>query len=157
MWIRKNTFHDDVNKWKKILVTGPLCGEFTGERWIPLTQASDTELWCFLGSAPQKHSWVNNRDAGDLTCHRAHYDVTVMGEVLIKIQSLSLTEIRLKVWATQLIKNILFGTQQYNCPLQWRHNGRDSVSNNQSHDCLLNRFFRRRSKKTSKLRLTGLC
>ena len=41
--------------------------------------------------------------------------------------------------------------------LQWRHNGRDSVSNNQPHGCLLNRLFRRRSKKTSKLRVTGLC
>ena len=41
--------------------------------------------------------------------------------------------------------------------LQWRHNGRDSVSNHQPHDCLLNRLFRRRSKKTSKLRVTGLC
>ena len=39
----------------------------------------------------------------------------------------------------------------------WRHNGRGSVSNHQPHDCLLNRLFRRRSKKTSKLRVTGLC
>ena len=31
--------------------------------------------------------------------------------------------------------------------LQWRHNGHDSVSNHQPHDCLLNRLFRRRSKK----------
>ena len=41
--------------------------------------------------------------------------------------------------------------------LPWLHNGRDSVSNHQPHDCLLNRPFRRRSKKTSKLRVTGLC
>ena len=41
--------------------------------------------------------------------------------------------------------------------LQWRHNGGDSVSNHQPHDCLLNRLFRSRSKKTSKLRVTGLC
>ena len=41
--------------------------------------------------------------------------------------------------------------------LQWRHNGHDSVSNHQPHDCLLNRLFRRRSKKASKLRVTGLC
>ena len=41
--------------------------------------------------------------------------------------------------------------------LQRRHNGRASVSNHQPHDCLLNRLFRRRSKKTSKLRVTGLC
>ena len=42
-------------------------------------------------------------------------------------------------------------------PLQWRHNGRECVSNHQPHDCLLNRLFNRRSKKTSKLRVTGLC
>ena len=41
--------------------------------------------------------------------------------------------------------------------LQWRHNGHDGVSNHQPHDCLLNRLFRRRSKKTSKLRVTSLC
>ena len=41
--------------------------------------------------------------------------------------------------------------------LLWRHNGRGSVSNHQPYDYLLNRFFRRRSKKTSKLRDTGLC
>ena len=41
--------------------------------------------------------------------------------------------------------------------LWWRHNDHDSVSNHQPHECLLNRLFRRRSKKTSKLRVTGLC
>ena len=41
--------------------------------------------------------------------------------------------------------------------LRWRHNDHDSVSNHQPHGCLLNRLFRRRSKKTSKLRVTGLC
>ena len=40
---------------------------------------------------------------------------------------------------------------------RWRHNGPDSVSNHQPHYCLLNRLFRRRSKETSKLRVTGLC
>ena len=41
--------------------------------------------------------------------------------------------------------------------LQWRHNWGDGVSNHQPHDCLLNRLFRRRSKKTSMLRVSGLC
>ena len=41
--------------------------------------------------------------------------------------------------------------------LPWRHNGRDSFSNQQSHDCLHNRLFRHISKKTSKLRVRGLC
>ena len=34
-------------------ITGHLCGEFTGHRWIPLTKASDAGLWCFLWSAPE--------------------------------------------------------------------------------------------------------
>ena len=41
--------------------------------------------------------------------------------------------------------------------LQWHHNDHDIVSNHQPHGCFLNRLFRRRSKKTSKLRVTGLC
>ena len=41
--------------------------------------------------------------------------------------------------------------------LQWRHNGRECVWNHQPRDCLLSRLFRRRSKKLSKLRVTGLC
>ena len=41
--------------------------------------------------------------------------------------------------------------------LQWRHNGRDGISTHQPHHCLLNRLLRRTSKKTSKLRVTGLC
>ena len=44
-----------------------------------------------------------------------------------------------------------------NSALLWRHNGRGSVSNHQPRDCLLNRLFRCGSKKTSKLRVTGLC
>ena len=53
-------------------VTGHLCEEFTGHLCIPLTKASDAELRCFIWST------INNREAGDLKCHRAHYDVTVM-------------------------------------------------------------------------------
>ena len=42
-------------------------------------------------------------------------------------------------------------------PLQWHHNGYNGVSNHQRIDCLLNRLFRHRSKKTPKLHVTGLC
>ena len=41
--------------------------------------------------------------------------------------------------------------------LHWCHNDHDGVSNHQPHGCLLSCLFRRRSKKTSKLRVTGLC
>ena len=40
--------------------------------------------------------------------------------------------------------------------LQWRHKERDGVSNHQLYDCLLNRLLRRKSKKTPKIRVTGL-
>ena len=63
-------------------VTGPLCGEFTGHWWIPLTKASDSELWCSLCSAPWINSWVNNRETGDLRRHCTHYDVIVMDHLL---------------------------------------------------------------------------
>ena len=34
-------------------VTGHLCGEFTGLRWIPRTKASDAELWYYLWSTSE--------------------------------------------------------------------------------------------------------
>ena len=42
-------------------------------------------------------------------------------------------------------------------PLQWRHDERDGVPNYHRLDHLLSHLFTRRSKKTSKLRVTGLC
>ena len=41
-------------------------------------------------------------------------------------------------------------------PLRWRLNEPDGVPNHQRHDGLLNCLFRRKSKKTSKLRVNGL-
>ena len=43
-------------------VTGHLCGEFTGPRWIPHTKASDAELWDVIFDLPlnkrlSKQSW----------------------------------------------------------------------------------------------------
>ena len=65
------------------------------------------------------------------------------------------------------ISNILSWLHMYKLPLttikhvhyslQWHHNKHDGVSNHQPHECLLNCLFRRRSKKASKLRVTGLC
>ena len=49
------------------------------------------------------------------------------------------------------------GPWRENLSLQCRHDERNGVPNHQLHDCLLKRLIRRRSKKTSKLRVTGLC
>ena len=56
-----------------------------------------------------------------------------------------------KISIQQLEFVILIGT----VTLQWRHNEHDGVSNHWRLECLVNRLFRRRSKKTSKLRVTG--
>ena len=53
-----------------------------------------------------------------------------------------------------LLATTMYFTRQ---PLRWRHNDHAGVSNHQPHGCLLNRLFGRRSKKTSKPRVTGLC
>ena len=42
------------SNWNVFRVTGPLWGEFSGHRWIPLTKASDEELWCFHWHAPEQ-------------------------------------------------------------------------------------------------------
>ena len=63
-------------------------------------------------------------------------------------------------WITLLCHQYtVFSISHKNCSrsLHWRHNDHDGVSNHQPNDYLLNRLFRRRSKKTSKLRVTGLC
>ena len=51
----------------------------------------------------------------------------------------------------------LFNHEYYGSPLQWHNNECDGVSNHRHLDGLLNHLFRHRSKKTSKLRVTGLC
>ena len=59
-------------------------------------------------------------------------------------------------WSLLEIHRLSVDSQQKCQSLHWRHNGHDWVSNHQPYDCSLNRLFRRRSKKTSKLRATGL-
>ena len=54
IWNSLSKFHCGQLNGIIFLVTGPLCGELTGHRWIPLTKASDAEIWCFLWSAPNK-------------------------------------------------------------------------------------------------------
>ena len=43
-----------ASKGKIFHVTGPLWGESTGYRWLPLTEASDMEHWYFLWPAPEQ-------------------------------------------------------------------------------------------------------
>ena len=80
-----NLNRDVVIKWKHFRVTGPLCGEFIGHWWIPLTKASGVELLVFSLICAWTNGWVNNRYAGDLRRHRAHWCVTVMISSLLQV------------------------------------------------------------------------
>ena len=61
------------------------------------------------------------------------------------------------VYVKCILSVLLFENLLSHTSLQWRHNGSDSVSNHQPRECLLSRLIRCISKKTSKLRVTGLC
>ena len=63
----------------------------------------------------------------------------------------------LEGWMSIVGMNLSRPGIKHHHPLQWRHHEHGGVSNHQPHDCLLNRLFRHRSKKTSKLRVTVLC
>ena len=81
-------------------------------------------------------------------CHLVAIHWTTVPVLYCKVKSLDSFEYRAPADFTTM------------CPiftLRWNHNERNGVSNHQPHDCLLNRLFRRRSKKTSKLRVPGLC
>ena len=77
-WMARYLLHVDVIKWKHFPrywpfeqgihqspVNSPHKGQWHGALMFSLSCA-----WI--------NRWVNNREAGDLRCHHAHYDITVM-------------------------------------------------------------------------------
>ena len=62
-------------------VTGLLCGEFTGHRWIPHTKAGDAELW---GPVFHVHSLIaNNAVVCKLRCTQRIYSKFVAIALLL--------------------------------------------------------------------------
>ena len=52
-WAKQSTRMMTSSNGSIFRVTGHVCGEFTGPRWIPHTKASDAELWCLLWSVSE--------------------------------------------------------------------------------------------------------
>ena len=81
----------------------------------------------------------------------------------IRWEAISLTQNDHCQWhlasMSQLKWDVLADDVTYNIKLalRWRHNGHDGVSNHQPRHCLPKSLFGCRSKKTSKLHVTGLC
>ena len=63
---------DDVIKWKHFPRYWPFA------RGIPRTKGQWRGALMFSLICARINDWVNNREAGDLRHHRAHYDVIVM-------------------------------------------------------------------------------
>ena len=86
----------------------------TGVGNSPVT--SNAELWCFLWSVPWINGRVNNREAGDLRRHRAHYDVIVMwrkiGARLWKMEVL-------KSWILLLFHILILVNTNTETPTKW--------------------------------------
>ena len=59
-------------------ITAPLCGEFTGHRWISHHKGQWRGVLMFSLNCAWTNGWVNNRDAGDLRHHCVPYNITLM-------------------------------------------------------------------------------
>ena len=108
-WTKIFICHDDVIKWKhfshywpfvrgihQALVDSPHKGQWCwalmfylictwtlpGTGGFPSQRPVTLSFLCFLWSAIEQTVEQNNRDAGDLRCHHAHYIVIVMDYVL---------------------------------------------------------------------------
>ena len=77
-WVNSLMIHDDVNKWKHFPRHWPFA---RGIHRSPVNSPHKCQ-WrsalMFVLICVWINGWVNNREAGDLRCHRAHYDVRVM-------------------------------------------------------------------------------
>ena len=89
------------------------------------------------------------------TNDRINNKIILMSTIVIILHVCTCIRIQMTVKSPK--KSALTSEPQNVSPLEWRQNGLDSVSKHQPHDCLLHRLFRRGSKKTSKIRITGLC
>ena len=83
-WIQVGS-HDDVIQWKHFPRYWPFV---RGIHWWPVNSPHKGQ-WrgalMFSLICVWINGWVNNREAGDLRCHRAHYDVTVMMSLCLKL------------------------------------------------------------------------
>ena len=140
-------------------MTGHLCGEFTG----PVNSSPHKCQWhgalMFSLICAWINGWGNNDEAGYLRCHQTHLHVDVM----IFLFGVGVGDKTLELELVVQHKDIVSNNADHpliipsGVPLQWRHNECDGISNHQHHECLLNPLFRHRSKKISKLHVTGLC
>ena len=107
-------------------VTGHLCREFTGHQWTPYTKGQWRGALTFSLICAWINGWVNNHEAGNLRCHCAHYDVTVM---TYPCQAYG-NELDVPVQQVVLRKTILNEVQELSCQTErlLTHWGQDKMT-----------------------------
>ena len=170
--------HDDVIKWKHFLCYWPFVW---GIHRSPVNSPHNGQ-WrgalMFSLICTWINAWVNNREAGDLRCHCADYDVTVMQtrhpigggglsqykDVVLPVElfrykdktvlrSSYLCNGNLHTWKDGLLYIKTSPDYFYNIKVEFRE--RNGVSHHRQLDSLLNDLFRLTTKKTSKPRIAG--
>ena len=150
---------------------GAMVSQITGVSLVYSTACSDTDQRIHQSSGSLAfvrgiHRWpVNSPHKGSVTPKMFPFDDVIMAmkfwyKVYCKkfTYQIQLKAIHLCIFAQSFALAPLHKSNKYlRLSLHYRHKGHDGVSNNQPHHCLLNRLFGRRSKKTSKLRVIGLC
>ena len=178
-------------------VTGPLCGEVTGHRWLPSQRPVTQRFDVFFICASMTGS-INNREAGtwntiafiitSLYCNKWMYSysyrmrscyflfwcfyMVFYGFCLLwpyiwsKIIELKRIDACISVY-TNVGNNVLNWTvchTMVHVKHRYLNDYSDVIMSTMASQitsvpmvCLLKRLFRRRSKKTSKFRFTGLC
>ena len=126
-----------------------------------LVMQCNDDFCCWTKQTLQKHSdgWWND-------AYQRSFDAPSMRRCMVGLcpvtdgflsqwngnaESVSMSSVCVQIGMWESVGSVMVTS------LQWRYNGREGVSNHQPHDCLLNRLFRLRSKKTWKLRVTSLC
>ena len=120
----------------KLYITGPLWGESTGDRWIPLTKGQSWGF-CFMMSSCTQQRWNKDPILNSILTSHCSSSWVSYGHLLLST---------LKMTEHFMTKGI---------PVS--HNECNGVSNHRGLNGLLKRLFRRKSKKTSMLCIIGLC
>ena len=119
--------------------------------------------WPMCGNSPGP---VNSPHEGPVTRKMFPFDDVIMNPEKSRLIFWHILPFVKHKWNSTVMANISFNRPanggwhtflKWFRTLQWRYYEHNGVPNHRRHGCLLNSLFRCRSKKTSKLRVTGLC
>ena len=129
--------HDEVIVWKHFLLYWPFV---PGIHLSPVNSPHKGQ-WCralmFSLICAWINSWVNNSEAGDLRCHCAHYDGTVISTQSVKYNH----HLANQYMATWFKPEHIFGEMSLVHMMALRNNGNQCYSKALLYFCLVFNLF----------------